>query len=270
MGFLSRLFGGGSSEPVKEQTLFEKIGGEGAVDAAVDIFYRKVLADDRVNQFFETVDMEKQAVKQKAFLTMAFGGPNNYTGEDMRKGHAHLVAKGLNSGHFDAIMDSLGATLKELNVPDDLIAEAAAIAESTRKDILTGYTDKEKAAMSDDKSLFDKIGGDAAVNAAVDIFYRKVLADDTVNRFFEGVDMEKQAQKQKAFLTMAFGGPHNYTGDDMRKGHAHLVAKGLNDSHFDAIMGHIGATLTELNVPGDLIAEAAAIAESTRNDVLGK
>jgi len=41
------------------QSLYEKIGGEGAVNAAVDIFYRKVLADDRINRFFEGVDMEK-------------------------------------------------------------------------------------------------------------------------------------------------------------------------------------------------------------------
>lgn len=119
-------------------------------------------------------------------------------------------------------------------------------------------------------SLYTDIGGEAAVNAAVDIFYRKVLKDDRINRFFEGVDMDKQAAKQKAFLTMAFGGPHNYTGEDMRRGHAHLVAQGLNDSHFDAVMEHIGATLTELNVPANLIAQAAAIAESTRKDVLGK
>ena len=119
-------------------------------------------------------------------------------------------------------------------------------------------------------SLYEQIGGEGAVNAAVDIFYRKVLQDDRIKRFFDGVDMEKQAGKQKAFLTMAFGGPHNYTGEDMRRGHAHLVAKGLNDSHFDAVMEHIGATLTELNVPGNLIAQAAAIAESTRNDVLGR
>ena len=115
--------------------------------------------------------------------------------------------------------------------------------------------------MSD--TLFDKIGGEAAVDAAVDIFYRKVLADDRISSFFEGVDMDKQAAKQKAFLTMAFGGPHNYTGEDMRKGHAHLVERGLNDSHFDAVMENLGATLTELNVPADLIAEAAAIAKST-------
>jgi hemoglobin len=82
--------------------------------------------------------------------------------------------------------------------------------------------------------------------------------------------MDKQIAKQKAFLTLAFGGPNNYSGADMRKGHAHLVSKGLNDSHFDAVMENIGATLTELNVPGNLIAQAAAIAESTRKDVLGK
>lgn len=122
--------------------------------------------------------------------------------------------------------------------------------------------------MSD--TLYDKIGGEAAVNAAVDIFYRKVLADDRISRFFEGVDMEQQAAKQKAFLTMVFGGPHEYTGKDMREGHAHLVKDGLNDSHFDAVMENLGATLQELNVPGELIAQAAAIAESTRNDVLGK
>ncbi len=119
-------------------------------------------------------------------------------------------------------------------------------------------------------SLFTEIGGEGAVNAAVDIFYRKVLKDDRIKRFFDGVDMNKQAAKQKAFLTMAFGGPHNYSGADMRKGHAHLVAQGLNDTHFDAVMEHLGATLAELKVPAHLIAQAAAIAESTRKDVLGK
>jgi hemoglobin len=120
------------------------------------------------------------------------------------------------------------------------------------------------------ESLFDRIGGDAAVNAAVDIFYRKVLADDRISEFFDGVDMDKQAAKQKAFLTMAFGGPNNYTGEDMRKGHAHLVARGLNDSHFDAVVEDLGATLKELGVADELIGEVAAIAETTRNDILGK
>ena len=120
------------------------------------------------------------------------------------------------------------------------------------------------------KSLYEQIGGEAAINAAVDLFYRKVLADNRISKFFDGTDMDRQRAKQKAFLTLALGGPSNYSGKDMRAGHAHLVAKGLNDSHFDAVMENLGATLTELGVPGNLIAQAAAIAESTRNDVLGR
>jgi hemoglobin len=119
-------------------------------------------------------------------------------------------------------------------------------------------------------SLYEQLGGDAAVNAAVDVFYRKVLTDDRVSRFFDGVDMDRQAAKQKAFLTMVFGGPSNYTGQDMRAAHARLVNMGLDDSHFDAIVELLGGTLKELGVPDNLISEVAAIAESTRNDVLGR
>lgn len=115
------------------QTIFERIGGEAAVDAAVDIFYRKVLADDRISHFFDTVDMDRQRAKQKAFLTVAFGGPNKYSGKDMRSAHAHMK---LTEEHFNAVMENLGNTLKELNVPDALIAEAAQIALSTKKDVL--------------------------------------------------------------------------------------------------------------------------------------
>lgn len=125
--------------------------------------------------------------------------------------------------------------------------------------------------MSAANSLYEQLGGAAAVNAAVDIFYRKVLSDHRINRFFEHTDIDKQAAKQKAFLTMAFGGPNHYNGADMRRAHAHLVEKlGLDDTHFDAVMEHLGSTLRELNVPAELIAQAAAIAESTRDDVLNR
>lgn len=121
-----------------------------------------------------------------------------------------------------------------------------------------------------DNNLYAKIGGDVAVDAAVDIFYRKVLSDPRISDFFDDVDMERQAAKQKSFLTMAFGGPNHYNGMDMRRGHAHLVARGLNDTHFDAVVEDLGATLRELNVPQEQIDQVAAICESVRNDVLGR
>jgi len=120
-------------------------------------------------------------------------------------------------------------------------------------------------------SLYERIGGEAAVNAAVDLFYDKVLVDERIKHFFINTDMTRQRQHQKMFLTSAFGGLPNYPGKGMRAAHASLVEKlGLNDSHFDAVMDNLGAALTELNVPAELIAEAATIAESVRNDVLCK
>ncbi len=119
-------------------------------------------------------------------------------------------------------------------------------------------------------SLYERIGGEAAVNAAVDLFYRKVLADGRIARFFDGVDMEQQIAKQKSFLTMAFGGPNNYTGADMRNAHAKLVAKGLNDSHVDAVLENLGDTLRDLHVPDALAKEVNALANSVRGDVLNR
>ena len=116
-----------------EKSLYERLGGEGAVDAAVDIFYRRVLSDERIAHHFEDVDMNKQRQKQKAFLTFAFGGPVQYTGSDMRTAHARMK---LTESDFDAVMENLAATLQSLKVPAPLIAEAAAVALSVKNDVL--------------------------------------------------------------------------------------------------------------------------------------
>lgn len=117
-------------------SLYDELGGAKALDAVVDSFYKKVLADDRVNGFFDATDMVRQAKKQKAFLTFAFGGPNKYTGKHMNAAHAHLVERGLNDSHVDAIVELLGATLKEFGVPDEKIGEVAVVAESVRDQVL--------------------------------------------------------------------------------------------------------------------------------------
>jgi hemoglobin len=119
-------------------------------------------------------------------------------------------------------------------------------------------------------TLFDRIGGTGAVKAAVDVFYAKVLADGRIAHFFDGIDIKAQRAKQLAFLIMAFGGPRAYSGVDMRRAHAQLVHNGLNDRHFDAVVENLAATLKELGVGAREIAEVADIAESVRDDVLGR
>lgn len=117
-------------------------------------------------------------------------------------------------------------------------------------------------------SLYERLGGEAAVEAAVVRFYELVLLDPSLAPFFGGIEIGKLINKQVAFMTMAFGGPHEYTGQDLRKAHASLVHRGLSDAHFDAVANHLAATLRELGVAEPLVAEVLGVVGPTRNDVL--
>lgn len=126
----------------------------------------------------------------------------------------------------------------------------------------------ETKASNDVKaSLYDRLGGQAAIDAAVDLFYKKVLADKRVNHFFEDVNMKRQIRKQKAFLSAAFGGPIPYEGKDLRKAHEHLD---LVETDFNIIAGHLQSTLKELKIAPDLIREVMTVAGSTKHAVLNR
>lgn len=122
-----------------------------------------------------------------------------------------------------------------------------------------------------DLPLYDRVGGDAAMEIAVDLFYRKVQADELVGRFFADVDMAGQRTKQKKFLTMAFGGPEHSSSQDLRLAHSHLVEKlGLRQEHFDRVMQLFSDTLQELSISEKEREGILAVLESSRDDVLGR
>ena len=60
--------------------------------------------------------------------------------ESWRDGNADAFGRdyldGLGDGHFDAVAENLVATLKELNVPQELIDEVVALVSGTRDDVL--------------------------------------------------------------------------------------------------------------------------------------
>ncbi len=70
------------------------------------------------------------------------------------------------------------------------------------------------------KSLYERLGGEGAINAVVDKFYEFMLADPIVSPFFMNTDMEKQRKRQKQFITMVTGGPSLYEGTDMKSAHS--------------------------------------------------
>lgn len=118
----------------RENSLYHKLGGKAAIDAVVEAFYVKVLADNRIKHFFDDINMTKQRRKQKEFLSAAFGGPIPWTGKDLAKAHANIP--GLTDAHFDAVAENLQKTLVELKVKKELADQVMAIAASTREAVL--------------------------------------------------------------------------------------------------------------------------------------
>jgi truncated hemoglobin YjbI len=117
-----------------QMSLFDRLGGAPAITAAAELFYRQVLADPLLAPYFDDVDTDRQVAKQAAFLTMALGGPDRYTGRDLHTAHAHLAR--LTDEYVDRVIGHLAQTLRQLGVAEDDIAAAGAIAASARDDVL--------------------------------------------------------------------------------------------------------------------------------------
>lgn len=234
-----------------QKSLYDRIGGEAAVEAAVEQFYGKLVADESLAPIFASSDMASLKGMQKKFLTLAFGGPAEYSGKSMKDAHH---GKGITNDQFGAVAGHLSTTLTQLGVPGPEHDEVMAIAASTQGDIV-------------EASLYDRLGGEAAVDAAVEQFYEKLLADESLASMFANSDMAGLKGMQKKFLTLAFGGPADYSGKSMKDAHQ---GKGITNDHFGAVAGHLSATLTQLGVPGPEHDEVMAIAASTQGDIVEK
>ncbi len=116
-------------------------------------------------------------------------------------------------------------------------------------------------------TLYETLGGEAAFETAVEIFYNKVLSDDLIKDYFAETNMTQQKKHQKNFLMMACGGPNLYQGKDMRSAH---IKMNLQDVHFDAVVNHLVSTLKELNVNADAIQQVVAKVETLRNEILNR
>src|SRR6266571_6308430 len=116
--------------------------------------------------------------------------------------------------------------------------------------------------------LYDLIGGNRTVWAATECFYDKVLADDSLRRFFKRTDMAHLHARQSMFISMLLGGRVVYTGKKMGAAHAQAREQGLDDAHFDAFLNHFRAALDEVGVKADRAENVLKLLENRRATVL--
>jgi hemoglobin len=100
------------------------------------------------------------------------------------------------------------------------------------------------------KTLYDSLGGRAAIVKVVDDFVSNCAADARINSFFAAT--AKDPKRLATFKTNlvdqiceASGGPCKYTGKDMKTAHAGM---GISNTHFDALVEDLQKTLDKFKV----------------------
>lgn len=125
-----------------------------------------------------------------------------------------------------------------------------------------------------DGSLYDRLGGDRTITAVVDDFVARAAANPRVNFTRKGTAKEWRptdgnvAHLKKMmvdFISANTGGPHRYTGKQMKEVHAGMQ---ITNAEFDAAAGDLIAALDKFKVPQKEKDELIAIVATTRKDVV--
>jgi len=104
----------------KKETLYKRLGGKKAITAVVDDFVGRCAKDDRISSFFAATAADQKRMdkfKQKLVVQICqvTGGPCKYKGKTMKVAHAGM---GIQSEHFDALVEDLKATLTQFKVAE--------------------------------------------------------------------------------------------------------------------------------------------------------
>ena len=257
-----------------KKTLWDRLGGEPAVKAVVNDFVLLAADDPKVNFFrngkykVDAAGVAKLKTQLVELVSAVSGGPIKYTGRDMKAAHKGM---GITDAEFDALAGHLVATLKKYKVPQAEIDELVKIVAGTRGDIV------EKAPVPPvppvKKALWDRLGGEKAVQAVVHDFVAAAAKDPKVNFLRDGKfkldakGVEDLEKKLVDLVSAVSGGPRKYEGKSMKDSHKGM---GVTEAEFGALAGHLVATLKKFNVPQAEIDELVGLVASTKGDIVEK
>jgi hemoglobin len=110
-------------------SLYEQLGGEPGIEAIVDDFYDRVIADDLLGAWFTAVDHARLRVHLRAFLAVSLGGPEGYTGRSMRQAHGGLS---ITQHAFETLLVRFTDALAAAGVEDSVTANVVALVATLR------------------------------------------------------------------------------------------------------------------------------------------
>jgi hemoglobin len=107
----------------KQQTLFERVGGEQAIRDLIHDFYERVLLDPELKPFFKNVSVDKLRRMQREFFSAALDGPISYTGRPLN--HVHH-GRGITKHHFALYVGHLIDTFEGRGINEQDVQEIIA------------------------------------------------------------------------------------------------------------------------------------------------
>jgi hemoglobin len=114
-------------------SLHDRLGGEAAIRAVVDEFVANVAADTRINPWFANADIERLKGHLVNQIGQASGGPQVYTGRDMKTAHAGMA---IDDAAFNALVEDLVKALDKFSVPQQERDELLGLLAPMRSDIV--------------------------------------------------------------------------------------------------------------------------------------
>ena len=118
--------------------------------------------------------------------------------------------------------------------------------------------------------VYERIGGELGVDAAVDIVMDKVIGDARLTPFLTADD-STIGQHAKAFLAEILGGPSKYRGPSLGELYSTLSRQGdFDDGHYIAVAAHLADALNQMGMPPELIDEVMEAVEGMRNAAMGR
>ncbi|HEY0708069.1 MAG TPA: hypothetical protein VGG33_14795 [Polyangia bacterium] len=121
------------------------------------------------------------------------------------------------------------------------------------------------AAAKSNLSLYERLGGQAAIAAVVDEFVARVAKDARVNARFANTDMPRFRLLLTEQLCQATGGPCQYTGRDMKTSHAGM---NISDAEFTAVVEDLKGALDQFKVPAAEQSELLAALGPMKPDIV--
>lgn len=121
------------------------------------------------------------------------------------------------------------------------------------------------AQMMQQKSLYDRLGGQPAITAVVDDFVGNVAKDRRINGYFAKADIPRLKFNLVNQLCQATGGPCTYTGRDMKSAHAGM---GVRARDFNALVQDLGKSLNKFKVAKADQAKIVSVLGPMKKDIV--